>query len=123
MALDQMAKDALDATPNTCCSIKQDGAISLPLYWNDGDLPIGSQLVDRYGDETTLLQVARQLEEAQPGRIENPVSSLEVRGRTPMNEHPPADTAQDPVEEPSLIKSLNEGNFDDALAQSEGLSS
>ena len=38
-----------------------------------------------------------------------------------MNEHPPADTAQDPVEEPSLIKSLNEGNFDDALAHSEGL--
>ena len=67
MALDQMAKDALDATPNTML-FNQTGqpAISLPLYWNDGDLPIGSQLVGRYGDETTLLQVARQLEEAQP---------------------------------------------------------
>ncbi|MEE2786472.1 MAG: amidase family protein [Myxococcota bacterium] len=72
-ALDQMAKDALDATPNTML-FNQTGqpAMSVPLYWNDDDLPIGTQLVGRYGDETTLLQVARQLEEAQPWNTRRP---------------------------------------------------
>jgi amidase len=39
-------------------------AISLPLWWNDDGLPVGSQLVARYGDESTLLTVAAQLEES-----------------------------------------------------------
>ena len=39
-------------------------AISLPLSWNDDGLPVGSQLVARYGDESTLLTVAAQLEES-----------------------------------------------------------
>jgi amidase len=37
-------------------------AISLPLWWNGEGLPIGTQLVARYGDESTLLAVAAQLE-------------------------------------------------------------
>jgi Asp-tRNA(Asn)/Glu-tRNA(Gln) amidotransferase A subunit family amidase len=41
-------------------------AISLPLHWNDQGLPIGIQLGARYGDETTLLRVAAQLEQARP---------------------------------------------------------
>ena len=40
--------------------------ISLPLYWNDDNLPIGVQLLGRYGDETTLIRLAAQLEEARP---------------------------------------------------------
>jgi amidase len=41
-------------------------AISLPLHWNDGGLPIGSQFVGRFGDEETLLALASQLEAAAP---------------------------------------------------------
>jgi amidase len=40
--------------------------ISLPLHWNDDDLPIGVQLLGRYGDEATLIRLAAQLEEARP---------------------------------------------------------
>ncbi len=41
-------------------------AISLPLAWSDGGLPIGVQLVGRYGDEATLLRLAAQLEQVFP---------------------------------------------------------
>jgi len=40
--------------------------ISLPMHWNDDGLPIGSQLVAAFGREDLLLQVAAQLETAQP---------------------------------------------------------
>jgi amidase len=41
-------------------------AISLPLAWNDQNLPIGSQLMAAYGREDLLLRVASQLETARP---------------------------------------------------------
>ena len=41
-------------------------AINLPLHWNNAGLPIGTHFVGRYGDETTLLQLAAQLEQAAP---------------------------------------------------------
>ena len=41
-------------------------AASLPLYWTDEGLPIGSQLIARFGEEARLFQVAAQLEEAAP---------------------------------------------------------
>jgi amidase len=41
-------------------------AISLPLHWSAGGLPIGVQLVADHGREDVLLRVASQLEEAAP---------------------------------------------------------
>jgi amidase len=41
-------------------------AMSLPLQQSKNSLPIGIQFVGRYGDETGLLQLARQFERAQP---------------------------------------------------------
>ena len=41
-------------------------AMSVPLYWNEDLLPIGTHFVGRYGDESTLFRLAAQLEAAQP---------------------------------------------------------
>jgi len=41
-------------------------AISLPLHWTPGGLPVGVQLVAAYGREDMLIQIASQLEQAAP---------------------------------------------------------
>jgi amidase len=41
-------------------------AISLPLFWNSSNLPIGVQLVADFGREDLLIRVAAQLEKARP---------------------------------------------------------
>jgi len=41
-------------------------AMSIPLNWNDGGLPIGVQFAGRFGDEATLFRLAAQLETEQP---------------------------------------------------------
>ncbi|GAB2602873.1 amidase [Nitrincola alkalisediminis] len=41
-------------------------AMSVPLYWTPGGLPIGAHFVGRFGEEVTLLALAHQLEQAQP---------------------------------------------------------
>ncbi len=41
-------------------------ALSLPLHWNDGGLPIGVQFVAAYGREDVLVRLAAQLEQARP---------------------------------------------------------
>jgi len=47
-------------------------AMSLPLGWSSDAVPIGVQLVGRYGDEATVLAVATQLETAMPWRERRP---------------------------------------------------
>ena len=47
-------------------------AISLPLHWNAGGLPIGVQLVAAYGREDVLIRVAAQLEAARPWADRHP---------------------------------------------------
>jgi len=55
------------ATPNTMLfNMTGQPAMSTPLHWNEAGLPIGTQWVSRFGDETTLFRLAAQLEEAAP---------------------------------------------------------
>ncbi len=41
-------------------------------HWNEDNLPIGVQLLGRYGDEATLIRLAAQLEEARPWTQQRP---------------------------------------------------
>ena len=41
-------------------------AISLPLHWSKAGIPIGVQMTARVGEESTLLRIAAQLEQARP---------------------------------------------------------
>jgi len=41
-------------------------AMSLPLFWNEDNVPIGVQFAGRFGDEATLLRLGAQLEQARP---------------------------------------------------------
>jgi amidase len=41
-------------------------AMSVPLWWNEAELPIGVQFAARFGDEATLFRLAGQLERARP---------------------------------------------------------
>ena len=47
-------------------------AMSLPLCWNGAGLPIGIQIMGRYGDEATLFRLGAQLEAARPWAARRP---------------------------------------------------
>ncbi|MCZ2836967.1 amidase [Modestobacter sp. VKM Ac-2985] len=47
-------------------------AVSVPLWWTAGGLPIGTMLVGRPADEATLISLSAQLEEARPWAHRHP---------------------------------------------------
>ena len=51
-------------------------AMSVPLFWNAQDLPIGVQFAGRYADEAALYRLAGQLERARPWREKIPPITL-----------------------------------------------
>ena len=65
--LDQIITDNLSWVPYTqLANLTGRPAISVPLHWTKAGVPLGVQLVGRLGADGLLLQVAAQLEEAQP---------------------------------------------------------
>ncbi len=48
------------------CNMTGQPGMSLPLFWNEDNLPIGTHFTGRFGDEATLFRLAAQLEEARP---------------------------------------------------------
>jgi amidase len=53
-------------------------AMSVPLFWNKKNLPIGSHFVGRFGDEATLFQLASQLEQARPWIDRKPIIHISM---------------------------------------------
>jgi Asp-tRNA(Asn)/Glu-tRNA(Gln) amidotransferase A subunit family amidase len=65
--LDQLISESLGWVPYTqLANLTGRPAISLPLHWTEGGVPLGVQLVGPLGSDGLLLQVAAQAEEAQP---------------------------------------------------------
>ena len=48
------------------CNFTGQPGMSMPLFWNAEDIPIGTHFVGRFGDEATLFRLAAQLEAARP---------------------------------------------------------
>lgn len=65
--MEQLIKDNLKWVPFTqLANITGLPAMSVPLYWNKHNLPLGSQFIAPFAREDRLLQLAHQLEMAQP---------------------------------------------------------
>jgi amidase len=65
--IEQIAIDNLTPYPFTqLANLTGTPAMSVPLHWTADGLPLGVHFTGRMGDEATLLQLAAELEAAQP---------------------------------------------------------
>lgn len=71
-----MRRAGLFAPFTPICNATGQPAMSVPLYWNAQDLPIGTHFIGRYGDEATLFRLAAQLEAARPWANRRPPVSV-----------------------------------------------
>jgi amidase len=53
-------------------------AMSVPLFWNKNNVPIGVQFAGRFGDEATLFRLAAQLEQARPWAHRKPPAHCSI---------------------------------------------
>lgn len=73
--LDQLAADSLSATPQTqIYNMTGQPAANIPMHVTSAGLPVGVQLAGAFADDARLLQVATQIEQAQPWAGELPVT-------------------------------------------------
>ena len=67
ISFDQFEEDLTRYVPYTpIANFSGFPAMTVPLFWNEGGLPIGSHFVGRQGDEATLFALAGQLERTRP---------------------------------------------------------
>jgi amidase len=55
-------------------------AMSVPLHWTNGGLPVGMQFAARVGDERTLYELAYELEAARPWAARRPPVFIDEKG-------------------------------------------
>ena len=72
-ALEKTAGNIFDFIPYTpLFNVTGQPAMSVPLYWNAENLPIGLHFVGRSADEATLFRLAGPLEQARPWKDRHP---------------------------------------------------